>query len=598
MNDRDVVLQRIAEAVSDGTSVDWEAEDATSRELAPRLRGMRLVETVASAHRSLSGQVPDSNVSASLQATVSQRANVSSWGPLQLLEKLGEGGFGEVWRAHDPQVDRQVALKLRKEQRTKDDAFAGRFLDEARKLARVRHDNVLIVYGADEHDGREGLWTELVEGKTLEEQLKEQGPLGAHEAARVGIVLCGALAAVHGAGLIHRDVKSSNIMRERGGKIILMDFGSVTAVPRKGQADSSEKVISGTPLSMAPEALRGAVLDASADVYSLGVLLYQLVSTRFPVEAKSYTELFKKHERGETTPLRDWRPDLPAEFVQVVERALARKPNERYASVGAMENALAAAVGMGAPHTGREEKQEEDRPRRIPWWAWAAMAASVALLAFAGIQYWRSPAEPAPSATAVPVRFNVEAEMFRQGREGEGGDTRLDAGAQVQPGDKLFVEIEGSEDMHVYVLNEDEMGEEWLLFPLQGLQATNPLGAGVKHRLPTRAHSWEVTSAGGKERFLLVASKEALPILEQEIARYPEAEMGHPIRMTQGTMPRLRGVGGVARTQPGTTPESHLSDLSEAISAAEESSAGIHLQMFEFDNPSPSSGSSDGGDGS
>src|SRR5262249_48722819 len=149
-----------------------------------------------------------------------------------------------------------------------------------RTLARVRHRNVLSVLGAARHDGRVGMWTELVSGETLEESLARRGRFGDTEAARVGIELCRAQAAVHAAGLIHRDVKTRNVMRAEGGRIVLMDFGSVTRWSPLESADA-EAFRVGTPLAMAPEQLSGAKLDPRADLYGLGVLLYRLVSGRY-----------------------------------------------------------------------------------------------------------------------------------------------------------------------------------------------------------------------------------------------------------------------------------------------------------------------------
>src|SRR5262249_31995320 len=138
-----------------------------------------------------------------------------TWGPLRILERIGQGGFGEIYRAFDPTLQREVALKLLRPDRAGAGAAgqvvdAERILAEARRLATIRHPNILTIYGADRHDGRAGYWTDLVRGKTLEQELAEQGPRGSEEAALVGIKVCQALAAVHAAGLVHQDVKTEN----------------------------------------------------------------------------------------------------------------------------------------------------------------------------------------------------------------------------------------------------------------------------------------------------------------------------------------------------------------------------------------------------
>jgi serine/threonine-protein kinase len=179
---------------------------------------------------------------------------------------------------------------------------------------------------------------EFVRGLTLEQMLATHGPFSAGEAGLVGYELCGALAAVHHAGLVHRDVKAQNVMREEGGRLVLMDFGAGQKQAEPGTVGGR---IVGTPLYLAPEVLKGIEATISSDVYSLGVLLYHLVTNDFPVRAASFGDLVQAHTRGEITPLQDLRPHLPRSFVRVVERATDPNPARRFASAGRMEAALA-----------------------------------------------------------------------------------------------------------------------------------------------------------------------------------------------------------------------------------------------------------------
>src|SRR5262249_41036774 len=151
-------------------------------------------------------------------------AAVRTWGDLRVGGPLGAGVYGDVHRAFDPGLRKEVALKFWG--RTSQQLTIEQQQDEARRLARVHHPNVLLVLGVGVHDGQVGMWTELLEGSTLEELLSEKGPGDWREAAVYGIDVCRALNAVHAAGLVHRDVKAANVMRERGGRIVLMDFGS------------------------------------------------------------------------------------------------------------------------------------------------------------------------------------------------------------------------------------------------------------------------------------------------------------------------------------------------------------------------------------
>jgi serine/threonine protein kinase len=182
-----------------------------------------------------------------------------------------------VFRARDATLERDVALKLYRPELSRDPARRAALLDEARRMARVRHDHVLPVYGADVHHGRLGFWMELVEGETLEEALQRSGTVPADEACRIGASIAGALAAVHDAGIVHGDVKAANVIRDRDGKIFLTDFGSGAAVS-SGSEESSGR--SGTPLYMAPETLLSGERTPRSDLYSLGVLLFRMVTGR------------------------------------------------------------------------------------------------------------------------------------------------------------------------------------------------------------------------------------------------------------------------------------------------------------------------------
>ena len=196
--------------------------------------------------------------------------------------------------------------------------------------------------GAGTYDDRVGLWMKFVRGETLREATRHGRTLGAEEAAAIGLKLCQALAVVHAASLVHADIKAQNVMREAGGRIVLMDFGAVR--PKAlvdGLADGS---VAGTPLNMAPELFERAAPCVTSDIYALGVLLFHLVTKRFPVEAASMSGLVVAHAQGGRTLLRDLRPDLPPAFVDVVEQAITVTPSDRFRSAGRMERALADVI--------------------------------------------------------------------------------------------------------------------------------------------------------------------------------------------------------------------------------------------------------------
>lgn len=333
MADREALVQ-LAAALADGTPVDWnDAESSAADEAAHGVvRQLRLVAELRAAQR---------------VAASHARPALGQWGHLRRLARVAGGAFGEVYRAWDTRLDREVALKLLRQPEGSDALAVSSVVEEGRLLARVRHPNVVAVYGAERVHDRVGIWMEFIRGRTLEAAVVENGPFGAHEAALIGRDLCRALAAVHAAGLVHRDVKAQNVMREEGGRLVLMDFGT-SRETALDETDASHD-LTGTPLYLAPELFQGGDATPRSDIYSLGVLLYHLVTGGFPVEGRTLDEVRRAHARGDRKLLRDARPDLPERFVQVVERALAANAESRFESAGATEAALTAALTPLAP---------------------------------------------------------------------------------------------------------------------------------------------------------------------------------------------------------------------------------------------------------
>src|SRR5439155_3218577 len=306
------------------------------------IRQLKILSGLAVLHRSLPKDVISGPGGQFARRDIAAPA-IGNWAHLTLIERLGGGTFGEVYRAWDRDLEREVALKLLRNDESDGDLTASRIANEGRLLARVSHHNVIAVHGVAVHDERVGLWMELVRGVTLEQQLASTGPLSAREAAAIGIDLCRALAAIHAAGLLHRDVKAQNVMRADGGRIVLMDLGTGRDASRGARHGVPE--LAGTPLYLAPEIYVGSSASARTDLYSLGVLLYHLVTNSFPVRATSVDQLQRAHANGELTRLRDARADVPTAFVRVVDRAISPEPAKRYASAGEVEMDLVEAIG-------------------------------------------------------------------------------------------------------------------------------------------------------------------------------------------------------------------------------------------------------------
>jgi eukaryotic-like serine/threonine-protein kinase len=255
MNDDDRLV-RLAADIADGADVSWSAVEGRlageERELAHELRLLQRVAEVHTRSEPARAWLPPG----------------AEWGSVRIVERIGGGTFGEVYRAFDPRLDREVALKLLHppsvHQSSVETLPASAVVEEGRLMARVRHPGVVTVHGAERVGGRVGIWMELVEGQTLAQEVAGRGPLPPAEVHRIGLLLADALAAVHHAGVLHRDVKAQNVMRERGGRIVLMDFG--TGLDLRDGA----KTLAGTPLYLAPEVIavgprpRGATSTRSA----------------------------------------------------------------------------------------------------------------------------------------------------------------------------------------------------------------------------------------------------------------------------------------------------------------------------------------------
>jgi len=386
MSRSDDAVARLAVSVADGDVVDWGREEADVAHQERRLlRHLRLVESIATLHRSATSEtVPE------IEAPAPEPAG-PRWGPLVVLERVGEGSSSDVYRAWDSGLHRHVALKLLREDGLGASDADVRTLDEGRRLARLRHPNVVHVYGAEKHDGRVGLWMELVVGESLEEIVKARGPFGAREAAGIGQELCSALAAVHEKSLIHRDIKAQNVIREAGGRIVLMDFGTGEELRRNV---GTNRLI-GTPLYLASEIFRGEPASVQSDLYSLGVLLFYLVTGEFPVVAGNMSHLAEAHARNQRRRLRDHRPDLPDEFVHVVERALESDPRRRFQTAGEMEFALRDS--LRPVETPAIAPARVHKPRYAPFLAIAAAT----ILAITALVYWARPGNGAATATGV-----------------------------------------------------------------------------------------------------------------------------------------------------------------------------------------------------
>src|SRR5947209_8022645 len=270
-------------------------------------------------------------------------------GSYRILEKLGEGGMGAVYLAKDARLGRRVALKLLPTHFARDDERVRRFEQEARAASALNHPNILTVHEIGESEGRRFIVTEFVEGRTLRERLAE-GRFALDEALDVCAQVAGALAKAHASGIVHRDIKPENVMVDEEGHVKVLDFGIAkqlahargvdTEAPTSAQVNTASGIVLGTSTYMSPEQLRGQELDARTDIWSLGVMLYEMLAGRAPFEAQTYGDLIVAILHGEPSPLSDFGVESSEELDGVVLRALAKEKDARWPSAKELQNEL------------------------------------------------------------------------------------------------------------------------------------------------------------------------------------------------------------------------------------------------------------------
>lgn len=530
---RNDALQRLSEQLADGQAVDWSAVEC---DLDPALlAGLKQIEALAGGFGSVATQPIPPKVLPSLAAG-------TVFGHLLIQELIGRGAYGAVYKAHDSQLDRSVALKVLGHPTLS----RAELLREGQLMARVDHPSVLKVYGAIEHDGQIGFACELMRGETLESWLARQGRLSATELISIGSELCAALCALHRGQVLHGDLKPGNVLRHPDGRWVVADFGS-------SQFAHDAYGSSGTPLYMAPEQFRQYPASTATDQYSLGVLLFRLATRRYPFEAETTAEIEAKHAADTRLRLLDLRPDLPRGLISAIERCLAIDPHRRFASIGALATALAEAT----PPLNAARKT-----RRL----WALAIAASAVLAATGAVLWRAPV--APASTAVWLRT------------GSTGDQVLHPGEAVRPGEALALELTLSRSAHVYVVNEDSHGERFQLFPLTNSDLVNPLPAGLV-RLPGatagQAVDWRITSHGGRERFYVLIADDALSDLTQLALAQPQADNSGSL-LADNSDP-VRGVGGLAPRATSAPKDAGWIDVLRLRHPS------LRIERFELANP-------------
>ena len=306
----------------------------------------------------------------------------------RVIRPLGAGGMGEVYLAHDTRLDRDVALKLLPAERLGDATARARLVREARMASSLNHPNICTVFEVGEDSGRAYLAMEWVEGKTLDQVIPPHG-LPPESVARIGAAIAAALAYAHRQGIVHRDLKSTNVMIGADGRVKVMDFG--LARRREGSERDSEGgassltstgVVVGSPQYMAPEVLRGGVADPRSDLWALGVLLHEMCTGSLPFQGQSTIEVGAAILNSDPASLP---PRVPANLREVVRRCLTKDPSQRYQMAEEVRAVLEAAMSPGSSTTREIPSVAEaagtvasvpaagTRRPAVSWWAIAAV---------------------------------------------------------------------------------------------------------------------------------------------------------------------------------------------------------------------------------
>jgi formylglycine-generating enzyme required for sulfatase activity/dienelactone hydrolase len=345
----------------------------------------------------------------------------------ELLEKLGEGGMGALWRARDTRLNRMVAIKLLRDGRASDPEMAQRLVQEARAACQLNDPHIVTIFEVDDSPGREFIAMEFVDGEPLSARLS-RGPLPIAEVARIAVEAAEGLAAAHSAGIVHRDLKPSNVMLSTTGRVKILDFGLAKVAAAKA-GDSTDSLptleaaprtrtgaILGTPAYMSPEQAEGRKLDARSDVFSFGVMLYELLTGRRPFRGETDIALLASILRDEPEPVENLRPDTPPALPRILARCLQKKPEDRYEGADALLRDLRAC------------REALAAPVAPPFWHRPAVLGVVAVLlvalAAAGLAWQRLARERAARGQLAQVETV---------RETQGHFAAYELARQVQP---------------------------------------------------------------------------------------------------------------------------------------------------------------------
>jgi serine/threonine-protein kinase len=375
-------------------------------------------------------------------------------GRYRALKRLGVGGMAEVWCAEDEVLGRRVALKLLGGRFTEDPEFRERFRREAQAAAGLTHPNIVSIFDRSEWDGQPYIAMELVDGRTLKELVTERGPLPPGMAVDLTEQILRALGYAHKRGIVHRDVKPQNVILDGDGQAKVADFG----IARAGHSEMTQTgAIVGTVAYLSPEQAQGQPVDRRSDLYSTGVVLYELLTGRVPFEGEAAVSVALKHVSERPVPPGQLSPGVPPALEAVVMRALEKDPARRFQTaeefIAALENARRTPTRAVRLEPVVEEPWVEEEPSR--WWLW--LVAFVVLLALAAGAYFlfygnrvdvpNVVGRTATEAADILHRRGLEVDFVNRESDSVPRDDVIsqdpDAGTSVREGSHVTVTVSG-----------------------------------------------------------------------------------------------------------------------------------------------------------
>jgi len=319
------------------------------------------------------------------------------YGRYEIIKELGRGAMGLVYQAHDPEIDRLIALKVLREDRLTSAAFVQRFLKEARAIGRLSHPRIVTVYDVGQDHGTIYIAMELLQGEPLN-ALLEKKKFSPEEITNLGIQVAETLDYAHQKGIVHRDIKPSNILVQPDGQIKITDFGIAHIEDPEASIQTQAGEILGTPAYMSPEQVRGQPADGRSDLFSLGIILYELSTGRRPFGGPNLAAIFQSITQDHPASPAELNPAIPKSLSQVIMRCLEKNPASRYLTGKELAEALRGAPG--APK--RPELPEEfKRPRHFLWYGIIAI-----IILGGGLSYYLF--KPAVVKEPVAVKAGVK----------------------------------------------------------------------------------------------------------------------------------------------------------------------------------------------